>query len=72
VPTSTVDDSRFSNISIKDRRLLQDALDVGCEGFLTMERRLPTRAKFVERTTGLKVVRPTTYWAVLSRWASLY
>jgi hypothetical protein len=31
--------SPFGNISAKDRCLLQDALDVGCDAFLTMERR---------------------------------
>jgi hypothetical protein len=37
VPTSTVDDPRFGNISVKDRRLLQEALDVGCDAFMTIE-----------------------------------
>jgi hypothetical protein len=72
VPWATFDDRRFDNISVKDRRLLQDALDVGCDGFLTMERRLPTQADFIERSTGLRVMRPTTYWSMLSPWAALY
>jgi hypothetical protein len=71
-PGTTFDDRRFGNISRKDRRLLQDALDVGCDAFMTMERRLPTAADFVERTTGLRVMRPTTYWHLLDPWAALY
>ena len=40
-------------ISVKDRRLLQDALDWRCDAFMAMERRLPTAAAFIERETGL-------------------
>ena len=39
---------------------------------MTMERRLPTRADFVERTPGLRIMRPTTCWRLLDRWANLY
>ena len=62
----------FGMISKKDRILLQDALDLGCDTFMTMERRLPTAAAFIERKTGLRVMRPTTYWSLLDRWANLY
>ncbi len=58
-------------ISLKDRQLLQEALDWRCEAFMTMERRLPTAA-FIKRETGLRVLRPTTYWNLLSRFARLY
>jgi hypothetical protein len=69
---TTLDQPRFGMISLKDRRLLQDALDWRCNAFLTMERRLPTAARFVERETGLRVMRPSTYWSLLRRWAPLY
>ena len=72
VSTSAFADRRFGNISVKDRRLLQDALDVGCDAFMTMERKLPTVALFVEKTTGLRIMRPTAYWAVLQPFANLY
>ena len=39
---------------------------------MTMERRLQTRADFIDRTTGLRIVRPTTYWGLVDRWANLY
>jgi hypothetical protein len=71
-PGVTFDDRRFDSISRKDRRLLQDALDVGCDAFMTMERRLPTAAEFIQRTTRLRVMRPTTYWDLLDPWAALY
>ena len=59
-------------ISVKDRRLLQEALDWRCEAFMTMERRLPTAAALIKRETGLRVMRPTMYWNLLSRFARLY
>jgi hypothetical protein len=66
------DNRRFGNISAKDRILLQDALDYRCDAFMTMERRLPALAGFIERTTALRVMRPTTYWSLLEPWAHLY
>jgi hypothetical protein len=71
-PGTTFEDRRFGMIGVKDRRLLQEALDWGCDAFMTMERRLPTAARFVERMTGLRVMRPTTYWRLLDPWAALY
>lgn len=72
VPGTTFEDRRFGMISVKDRRLLQEALDWRCDAFLTMERRLPTAAAFIEHETGLRVMRPTTYWGLLDPWANLY
>jgi hypothetical protein len=71
-PGTTFEDRRFGMISVKDRRLLQEALDWQCDAFMTMERRLATAAAFIERQTGLRVMRPTTYWSLLDRWANLY
>ena len=71
-PGTTFEDRRFGMISEKDHRLLQDALDWRCEAFMTMERRLPTAAVYIERETGLRVMRPTRYWNLLSRFARLY
>ena len=47
------DEPRFGNISSNDRRFLQSALDWRCDASLTMERRLPTQAFYIERVTGL-------------------
>ena len=71
-PSRTFDDRRFGMISVKDRQLLQEALDWRCDAFMTMERRLPTAAAFIEREISLRVMRPTTYCDLLSRFAQLY
>jgi len=71
-PGTTFEDRRFGMISVKDRRLHQEALDWRCDAFMTMERRLPTAAAFIKREASLRVMRPTTYWNLLSRFARLY
>lgn len=71
-PGATFEDGRFGMISVKDRRLLQEALDWECDAFLTMERRLLTAAAFIEHEAALRVMRPTTYWGLLDLWANLY
>jgi hypothetical protein len=71
-PGTSFEDRRFGMISVKDRRLLQEALDWRCDAFMTLVRRLPTAAAFIKRETGLRVMRPTTYWNLLSRFARLY
>jgi hypothetical protein len=71
-PGQTFENPRFGMISVEDRRLLQEALDWRCDAFMTLERRLPTAAAFIERQTGLRVMRPETYWGQLSRFARLY
>jgi len=72
IPGNTFEDQHFGMISVKDRRLLQEALDWRCDAFMTMERRLPTAAAFIKQQTGLQVMRPTTYWDLLSRFSRLY
>jgi hypothetical protein len=64
--------SRFGMISKADRILLQDALDFGCDGVMTVEKKLPKNAGHIERWTGLRVMRPTEYWNLLAPRASLY
>jgi hypothetical protein len=60
-------------ISKKDRIVLQDALDHGCDAFLTTEHKLPEAAAgHVELKTGLRIMRPTEYWGLLAPWAALY
>jgi hypothetical protein len=71
-PGTTFQERRFGMISVKDRRLLQEALDWRCDAFMTMERRLPTQAAFIERETGLRVMRPSNYWDLLAPMAALY
>jgi hypothetical protein len=67
-----LDVQRPGSVSVKDWRLLRDALAQRCDAFLTMERRLFTQAPVIERNTGLQVLRPTTYRALLAPWVALF
>jgi hypothetical protein len=69
---STFYQPRFGMISKKDRILLQDALDLGCDGFMTVEKKLPKIADHIMQWTGLRVMRPTSYWELLRPSAALY
>ncbi len=62
------------NVGAKDLRLLQDAVILGCDGFLTMEgpRKLPSVSPRLERLAGLRIIRPPEYWALIEPWVSLY
>lgn len=65
-------DRRFGYLSAKDRRLIQDTVLLRCDGFLTMERRLPRNANHIEQEVGLRVLTPVQYWVLLKPWAALY
>jgi hypothetical protein len=65
-------ESRFGYLSEKDRRLIVDAVAYECDAFLTMEKKLPKHAAHIEEAVGLKILRPTHYWALLEPWAPLY
>jgi len=63
--------TRFGYLSEKDARLIQDAVLLECDVFLTMERRLPQNAVHLERELKIKVVQPVGYWDLLGPWAAL-
>lgn len=63
---------RFGMISRKDRVLLQEAIDLRCDAFLTMERKLATAAEFVRREAAISILRPADFWDQLRPWAALY
>jgi hypothetical protein len=71
-PTLATSYERPGSVSVKDWRLLQDALALQCDAFLTMERKLATQAAVIERATHLRVMRPSAYWSLLAPWARLY
>jgi hypothetical protein len=58
----------------RNHALNRAAFALRCDAFLTMEKesKLPAAAEHVERHTGLRIMRPATYWGVLARWAALY
>jgi hypothetical protein len=63
---------KFGYLSEKDRLLLQDAVFLRCEAFLTMERRLPRNAVHIGRELGIEVLTPIAYWDILGPWAALW
>jgi hypothetical protein len=67
-----IDGSSFGYLSAPDRLLLRHALALRCEAFLTVERRLPRNSAHIERELGLRVLTPTSYWALLEPWAALW
>lgn len=63
---------KFGYLSAKDRLLLQHAIVLRCEAFLTMERRLPRNAAHIERELGLRILTPIIHWEMLRPWAALW
>lgn len=63
---------KFGYLSDKDRRLLQDAVLLRCEAFLTMERRLPRNAPHISRELGIEILTPIAHWEMLMPWAVLW
>jgi hypothetical protein len=67
-----LDRSAFGYLSVKDKRLLQDALALECHAFLTLDRKLVKNAPHLEATVGISVSLPTEYWELLRPWAALW
>ncbi len=63
--------TEFDYLSLKDRRLLGDALLLECDAFLTMDRRLARNALHIQRKLSLRVLEPAGYWELLRPWAPL-
>lgn len=62
----------FGYLSSGDRALLEDALALNCQAFLTMENRLPKNAMHIQARTGLRVLSPIEMWELLRPWARLF
>lgn len=67
-----LDELKFGYLGAGDRILLQDAIFMRCDSFLTMERKLPRNAAHIERELGIRVLTPLTYWERLRPSASLW
>jgi hypothetical protein len=63
---------QFGYLSTKDATLIEDAVLLECDVFLTMERRLPRNASHLEQKLGIKVLQPIGYWNLLKPWAALF
>jgi hypothetical protein len=66
-----LDEPKFGYLSQKDKWLLQHAIILRCEAFLTVERKLPRNAAHIERELGTRILTPVTYWELLRPWAAL-
>lgn len=62
---------QFGYLSAKDAILIQDAVLLECDVFLTMERKLPRSTSHLEKKIGIKVLQPIGYWDLLRSWATL-
>jgi hypothetical protein len=71
-PPRSSERPRIGSVSVKDWALLSDALDNACDAFLTMEVKLTTQADTIEKVTGLRIMRPTAFYKLLSPWAALF
>lgn len=69
---TSIDPTSHGYISAADRALLEDALALGCDTFLTMESRLPKNAGHIQKTLGIRVLSPIGMWDILSAWAALF
>jgi hypothetical protein len=67
-----LDEPKFGYLSKADRRLLQEAIALRCDAFLTVERRLPRNAPHLERELGIRILTPILHWDVLRPWAALW
>jgi len=69
--SAKLQENQFGYLSIKDAKLISDAIILECEVFLTMERKLPRNYAHIERELGIKVLQPIGYWNLLEPWAAL-
>jgi hypothetical protein len=67
-----LDETKFGYLGVGDRILLQDAIFLQCDSFLTMERKLPKNAAHIERELGIRVLTLIRYWEMLQPWAALW
>jgi hypothetical protein len=51
---------------------LRDAIELECDAFLTMEKKLARQAEHLRAELEIRVLRPPDYWALLEPWAALY
>ena len=68
----TINKKKFGNLSIKDRRLIFDAVRLECHAFLTMDKRLKNNSEHIKKELGLKILSPFECWKLLEPWAALF
>ncbi len=69
---SRLDGPQFGYLSEGDKRLLQDALLLESDAFITMEKKLAKNGQHIQASVGIRVLRPPAYWSLLRPWAGLF
>jgi hypothetical protein len=72
VMSAHLGDRSFGYLGKKDRLLLQDAVALECNAFLTMDRRLAKNSNRLRQNARIRVLLPSQYWGLLEPWARLY
>ena len=67
-----LDSQSYGYLGAGDRALLADAVQFGCDAFLTVEKKLVRNADHLQRTLDLRIMRPGQLWEILRPWAALY
>ena len=69
---AAINSNSYGYLGEGDRTLLNDAIRLDCDTFLTMENKLPKNANHIERTLGIRVLSPIEFWEYLQPWAALF
>jgi hypothetical protein len=67
-----LESTSYGYLGTGDRRLLHDALVLGCDSFMTMESRLPKNPRHLQATLGIRVLSPSDAWDLICPWAALF
>ncbi|MDB5763954.1 MAG: hypothetical protein JWQ21_2949 [Herminiimonas sp.] len=67
-----IDPTAFGYLGTGDRVLLEDALSLDCDTFMTMENKLPKNAGHIKKALGIRVFTPVEVWEALRPWAGLF
>jgi len=62
----------FGYLGEGDRELLKDAVVLGCDAFLTMDKKLCRNSAHLEKWLSMRVLTPVAMWEVLRPWAALF
>lgn len=67
-----LDAPSFAYLGESDRKLIQDALVLECDAFLTCDIKLTRNANHVRRELGINILSPVQYWEMLKPWFALF
>jgi len=67
-----LDKPSFGYLGTGDRRLIQDAVKLECDVFLTVERRLPKNKAHIKKELGISILTPIPLWVTIEPWAAMF